>query len=201
MHDVGNWEWSQTMFVFTFLYVYVWLYINLIIYVFAFFRWVVSSCKPYLSHTLFIILCKSMFESFSFRPWALNQLPVKCSYVIADCSFSLALCTENKCFSTIYYVPVGYENLGIPLSDTSKSMAKTKPERHPLIIKLLLSLWLLYKNYINYYTLPVHQLISSHYYSCIFILNICSLDAFLNLRFQVETQWNTLHKLYKLIRN
>ncbi len=27
---------------------------------------------------------------------------------------------------------------------------KKKPEGHPLIIKLLLSLWLLYKNYINY---------------------------------------------------
>ncbi len=70
---------------------------------------------------------------------------------MADCSFSLALCTENKCFSTIYYVLVGYENLGIPLSDTDKSMAKKKLEGHPLIIKLLLSLWLLYKNYINYY--------------------------------------------------
>ncbi len=69
---------------------------------------------------------------------------------MADCSFSLALCTENKCFSTIYYVLVGYENLGIPLSDTGKSKVKKKPEGHPLIIKLLLSLWLLYKNYINY---------------------------------------------------
>ncbi len=58
-----------------------------------------------------------------------------------------ALCTENKCFSTIYDVLVGYENLGIQLSDTGKK----KPEGHPLIIKLLLSLWLLYKNYINYY--------------------------------------------------
>ncbi len=70
---------------------------------------------------------------------------------MVDCSFSLALCTENNCFSTIYYVPVGYENLGIPLSDTGKSMVKMKPEGHPLVIKLLLSLWLLYKNYINYY--------------------------------------------------
>ncbi len=43
--------------------------------------------------------------------------------------------------------------MGIPLSDTGKSMVKTKPEGHPLIIKLLLSLWLLYKNYINYYYL------------------------------------------------
>ncbi len=55
---------------------------------------------------------------------------------MADCSFSLARCTENKCFSTIYYVLVGYEILGISLSDTGKSM----------VIKLLLSLWLLYKN-------------------------------------------------------
>ncbi len=36
------------------------------------------------------------------------------------------------------------------LSDTGKSMAKKKPEGHSLIIKLILSLWLLYKNYINY---------------------------------------------------
>ncbi len=125
--------------------------IHLIIYVFAFFRWVVSSWKPYISHTLLMILCKNMLESFSFRPWALDLLPVKCSYVMVDCSFSLALCTENKWFSTIYYVLVGYENLGIPLSDTGKSMVKKKPEGHPLIIKLLLSLWLLYKNYMNYY--------------------------------------------------
>ncbi len=40
--------------------------------------------------------------------------------------------------------------MGIPLSDTVKSMVKKKPEGHPLIIKLLLSLWLLYKNDINY---------------------------------------------------
>ncbi len=70
---------------------------------------------------------------------------------MADCLFSLALCTENKSFSTIYYVLVGYENMGTRLSDTGKSMVKMKPEGHPLIIKLLLSLWLLYKNYINYY--------------------------------------------------
>ncbi len=70
---------------------------------------------------------------------------------MVHCSFSLAFCTENKCFSTIYYVLVGYENLGIPLSDTGKSIVKMKPEGHPLIIKLSLSLWLLYKNYINYY--------------------------------------------------
>ncbi len=69
---------------------------------------------------------------------------------MVDCSFSLALCTENKCFSIIYYVLVGYKNLGIPLSDIGKSTVKMKPEGHPLIIKLLLSLWLLYKNYINY---------------------------------------------------
>ncbi len=103
--------------------------------------------KPYLSHTLLMNLCKSMLESFSFRPIALDLLPFKCSYVMADCSFSLALCTENKCFSTIYYVLVGCENLGIPLSDAGKSMIKKKPEGHLLIIKLLLSLWLLYKNY------------------------------------------------------
>ncbi len=95
-------------------------------------RWVVSSCKPYLSHTLLMISCKNMLESFSFRPSALDLLHVKCSYVMADCSFSLALCTENKCFSTIYYILVGYENLGIPLSDTGKSMVKKKPEGHPL---------------------------------------------------------------------
>ncbi len=29
---------------------------------------------------------------------------------------------------------MGYENLGIPLSDTGKSMVNKKPERHPLII-------------------------------------------------------------------
>ncbi len=68
---------------------------------------------------------------------------------MVDCSFSLALCTENKSFSTIYYVLVRYGNLRIPLSDTGKSMVKKKPEGHPLIIKLLLSLWLLYKYYIN----------------------------------------------------
>ncbi len=50
---------------------------------------------------------------------------------MADCSFSLALCTENKCFSTIYYVLVGHDNLWIPLSDTGKSMVKTKSEEHP----------------------------------------------------------------------
>ncbi len=72
-------------------------------------------------------------------------------YVMVDCSFSLALFTENKCFPTIYYLLVGYENLEIPLSDTSKSMVKRKLKVCPLIIKLLLSLWLLYKNYINYY--------------------------------------------------
>ncbi len=131
-------------------YIYMFV-IHLIIYVFAFFRWVVSSCKPYLSYTLLMILCKSMLKSFSFRPWALDLLPVKCWYVMVDCSFSLVLCTENKCLSTIYYILVGYENLGIPLSDNGKSMVKKKSERHPLIIKLLLSLWLLYKNYINYY--------------------------------------------------
>ncbi len=95
-----------------------------------------------------MILGKSMLESFSFRPWALDLLPFKCSYVMADCSFSLALCTENKCFSTIYYVLLGYRTY------IHKSMVKKKPERHPMIIKLLLSLWLLYKNYINYYYTP-----------------------------------------------
>ncbi len=135
-----------------YILIFICLVIHLIIYVFAFFRWVVSSCKPYLSHNLLMILGKSMLESLSFNPWALDLLPVKCSYVMADCSFSLACCTENKCFSTIYFVLVGYENLGIPLSDTSKPMVKKKPEGHPLIIKLLLSLWLLYKSYINYYT-------------------------------------------------
>ncbi len=45
---------------------------------------------------------------------------------MADCSFSLALCTENKCFPTIYYLLVGYENLEIALSDTSTSMVKGK---------------------------------------------------------------------------
>ncbi len=71
-----------------------------------------------------------------------------------DYSFSLALCTENKCFPTIYYVLVGLQNLGIPLSDTSKSMVKRKLKVRPLIIKLLLSLWLLLRiiyNYYNYY--------------------------------------------------
>ncbi len=140
-----------TNYVCLYILIFICLVIHLIIYVFAFFRWIVSSCKPYLYHTLLIILCKSMFESFSFRPWALDLLPVKCPYVMADCSFSLALCTENKCFSTIYYVLVGYKILWIPLSDTGISMVKMKPEGYLLIIKLLLSLWLLYKNYINYY--------------------------------------------------
>ncbi len=140
-----------TNYVCFYILIVICLVIHLIIFVFAFFRWVLSSCKPYLSHALLRILGKSMFESFSFRPSALDLLPVKCSYVMADCSFSLAVCTENKCFSTIYDVLVGYENLGIPLSDTGKSMVRKKPEGHPLIIKLLLSLWLSYKNYINYY--------------------------------------------------
>ncbi len=61
---------------------------------------------------------------------------------MVDCSFSLAFCTENKCFHKIYYLFVGYEHLGIPLSDTSKSMVKRKPKVCLLIIKLLLS-WLL----------------------------------------------------------
>ncbi len=64
-------------------------------------------------------------------------------YVMADCSFSLALCTENKCVPTIYYLLVIYENLGISVSDTSKSMVRRKPKVCRLIIKLLLSLWLL----------------------------------------------------------
>ncbi len=140
-----------TNYVCFYILIFICLVIHLIIYVFAFFRWVLSSCKPYLSHTLLMLLCKSMLESFSFRPWDLDLFLVKCSYVMADCSFSLALCTKNKCFSTIYYVLVGHENLWIPLSDTGKSIVKKKPEGHPLITKLLLSLWLLYKNYINYY--------------------------------------------------
>ncbi len=140
-----------TNYVCFYIPIFICLVIYLIIYAFAFFRWVVSSCKPYLSHTLLMILCKGMLESFSFRPWTLDLLPVKCSYIMANCSFSLVLCSENKCFSTIYYVLVGYENLGIPLSDTGKSMVKKKPEGHPLVIKLLLPLWLLYENYINYY--------------------------------------------------
>ncbi len=72
---------------------------------------------------------------------------------MAECSFSLALGTENEYFPTIYYLLLGYENLEIPLSHTSKSMVKKKPIVDPLIIKLLLSLWLLYKNYINYYSI------------------------------------------------
>ncbi len=121
-----------TNYVCFYILIFICLVIHLIIYLFAFFRWVVSSCKPYLSHTLLMILCKSILDSFSFRPWALDLLPVKCSFVMADWSFSLALCTENKCLSTIYYkcmnyyVLVGYENLGIPLSDTDKSMVKKK---------------------------------------------------------------------------
>ncbi len=53
---------------------------------------------------------------------------------MAYCSFSLALCTENKCFTTIYYVLVGYENLGIPLSDIGKYMVKKKAEEYPLML-------------------------------------------------------------------
>ncbi len=111
-----------TNYVCFYILIFICLVIYLIIYVFAFCRCVLSICKPYLSHTLLMVLCKSMFESFSFRPRALDLLPVKCSYVMADCSFSLALCTENKCFSRIYYVLVGYQILGIPLSDIRKSM-------------------------------------------------------------------------------
>ncbi len=70
---------------------------------------------------------------------------------MADCSFSLALCTEHKSFSTLYYVFVGIEILGIPLSDTSKSMIKRKAKGRPLIIKLLLSLWVLLRIIYNYY--------------------------------------------------
>ncbi len=62
---------------------------------------------------------------------------------MAGCSFSLAPCTENKCLPTLYYVLVGFEIFGISLSDTSKSMVKRKAKGRPLIIKLLLSLWLL----------------------------------------------------------
>ncbi len=160
-----------TNYVCFYILIFICLVIHLIIYLFAFFRWVVSSCKPYLSHTLLMILWKSMFKSFSFRLWALDLLPVKCSYVMVDCSFILALFTENKCFSTIYYVLLGYENLVIPLSDTVKSIVKKKPEGHPLIIKFLLSLWLLYKNYIIYYYLyifdgwAIHSLFTHHLYT------------------------------------
>ncbi len=109
-----------------------------------------------------------MFESKSFRPstvshtrwqvtpyshlvWDYWLLPVKCIYVMTDCSFSLALCTENKCFPTLYYILVGFEILRIPLSDTSKSMVKRKAKGYPLIIKLLLSLWLLLRIIYYYY--------------------------------------------------
>ncbi len=71
---------------------------------------------------------------------------------MANCSFSLALYTENKCFPTHYYVLVGFEILGIPLSDNSKSMVKRKAKGCPLIIKLFLSLWLLLRIIYNYYT-------------------------------------------------
>ncbi len=59
--------------------------------------------------------------------------------------------TENKCFPTLYYALVGFEVLGIPLSDTSTSMVKRKAKGHPLIIKLLLLLWLLLRIIYNYY--------------------------------------------------
>ncbi len=81
-------------------YIFICLVILLIIYIFASFRWVLRSCKPYQSHTQLMILCKSMWHIFSFRPSALDLFPVKCTYVMVDCSFSLALCTENKCFPT-----------------------------------------------------------------------------------------------------
>ncbi len=45
---------------------------------------------------------------------------------MADCSVSLALYTENQCFPTIYYLIVGYENLGIPLSDVMSKSKKLK---------------------------------------------------------------------------
>ncbi len=70
---------------------------------------------------------------------------------MADCSFSLALFTDNKCFPTFYYVLVGFEILGIRLTDISKSMVKRKAKGHLLIVKLLLSLWLLLRIIYNCY--------------------------------------------------
>ncbi len=70
---------------------------------------------------------------------------------MVDCSFSLALCTENMCYPKLYYALVGFEILGIPLSGTSKSMVKRKAKGCPLIIKLLLLLWLLLRIIYNYY--------------------------------------------------
>ncbi len=69
-----------------------------------------------------------------------------------------ALCTENKCFSTIYYVLVEYENLGIPLSDNGKSMVKKKPEGHALIIKLIIILQYKITMY-NVYEVKLYHLI------------------------------------------
>ncbi len=85
-----------TNYVCFYILIFICLVIHLIIYVFAFFRWVLRSCKPYLSHTLLMILCKSMLESFSFRPWTLDLPPVKYSYVMVDCSFSLVFVLKTN---------------------------------------------------------------------------------------------------------
>ncbi len=61
-----------------------------------------------------------------------------------DCSFGLTLCTENKCFPTIYYVLVELENLAIPLSDTSKSMVKSVSTDYQVIIVIMVII----KNYL-----------------------------------------------------
>ncbi len=89
-----------------------------------------------------------------------------------DCSFSLAHCTENQCFPTLYYVLVGFNILGIPLSDISKSMVKRKANGHALIIKLLLSLWLLLRIIYNYY---VHNEV---FYVLTSICNISTFNIF-----------------------
>ncbi len=80
-----------------------------------------------------------MFESFSFSPSTVGSdlpsgvrhywlLPVKCIYVMTDCSFSLALCTENKCFPILYYVLVGFKILEYHCQTLVNIWLKGKPK-------------------------------------------------------------------------
>ncbi len=67
---------------------------------------------------------------------------------MADCSFSLALCTENKCFPTLYYVLVGFKILEIPLSDTSKSRVKEESQRASTVYQVIIVIMVIIKNYL-----------------------------------------------------
>ncbi len=67
---------------------------------------------------------------------------------MADCSFSLALCTENKCFPKLYYVLVGCEILRIPLSDTNKSNAKRKAKGLSIDYQVIIVIMVIINNYL-----------------------------------------------------